>query len=182
MGSIQKIRANRRSPMFSSKLHRSAVLSFVLVLLLTGVPTGAQTVTGTISGIVTDASSAVIADAKVTLINERTADTRNITSTDHGRFNFAAVQPGIYTLKIEAQGFQLLEKKTIVLSANEDLALGSLEMRPGQVSETITITTEGARVETESSDLTARLTSDQIDLISTKGRDVTSLLRLLPGT
>src|SRR5262249_32736109 len=39
-----------------------------------------------------------------------------------------------------------------------------------------------ARAETESSDLTARLTSDQIDLISTKGRDVTSLLRLIPGT
>ncbi len=41
---------------------------------------------------------------------------------------------------------------------------------------------EGAIVERESSDLTARLTADQINLISTKGRDVTSLLRLLPGT
>ena len=44
------------------------------------------------------------------------------------------------------------------------------------------ITSAGATVETQSSDLTARLTSDQISLISTKGRDVTSLLRLLPGT
>src|SRR5678815_2867549 len=58
---------------------------------------------------------------------------------------------------------------------------GNLELNPGQVSEMVTVTTHGERVETKSSDLTARLTSDQIDLISTKGRDITSLLRLLPG-
>jgi hypothetical protein len=55
-------------------------------------------------------------------------------------------------------------------------------LKTGQVTETVTITSEGQIVEKESSDLTARLTSDQINLISTKGRDVTSLLRLLPGT
>src|SRR5207249_5553357 len=84
--------------------------------------------------------------------------------------------------KIEHQGFQTLEKKNIVLSANENLALGALELKPGQVSEIVSVTTQGDRVETQSSDLTARLTSDQLNLISTKGRDITSLLRLIPGT
>ncbi len=69
-----------------------------------------------------------------------------------------------------------------MLSANESLALGKLELSVGQVTEVVTVTAEGAIVEKASSDLTARLTSDQIALISTKGRDVTSLLRLLPGT
>jgi hypothetical protein len=69
-----------------------------------------------------------------------------------------------------------------VLSANENLALGELKLDPGQVSQMVSVTSEGQLVERESSDLTARLTSDQIELISTKGRDITSLLRLLPGT
>src|SRR5262245_27004523 len=54
-------------------------------------------------------------------------------------------------------------------------------MDVGQLTEVVTTVAEGAIVERESSDLTARLTSDQIELISTKGRDITSLLRLLPG-
>ena len=70
----------------------------------------------------------------------------------------------------------------IVLSANEGLALGDISLRTGQVTETVTVASEGQTVEKESTNLTARLTADQISLISTKGRDVTSLLRLLPGT
>jgi hypothetical protein len=69
-----------------------------------------------------------------------------------------------------------------VLSANENLALGDLKLDPGQVSQMVSVVSEGQLVERESSDLTARLTADQINLISTKGRDITSLLRLLPGT
>src|SRR5712692_7467031 len=46
----------------------------------------------------------------------------------------------------------------------------------------VTVTSVGPVVEKESSDLTARLTADQLSLISTKGRDITSLLRLIPGT
>ena len=85
-------------------------------------------------------------------------------------------------MKVEQPGFQALEQRGIILSANENLALGDIKLQPGQVSETVSITSEGQLVERESSDLTARLTSDQLNLISTKGRDVTSLLRLLPGT
>src|SRR6266705_3273744 len=142
----------------------------------------AQTVTGTISGTVTDSSGAIIAGATARLTNEQTRNFRTITSNEDGRLSFAAIQPGSYTVKIEHQGFQTLEKKSIVLSANENLALGALELKPGQVSEIVSVTTQGDRVETQSSDLTARLTADQISLISTKGRDITSLLRLIPGT
>ena len=153
----------------------------LLVLLITGSAAG-QTITGTVSGTVIDSTGAAIVGAKVTLLNEATKNLRSSTTNDAGRFNFAAVQPGAYTVKVEQQGFQTIERKGAVLSANENLALGDLELKAGQVTETVTVTTEGTRVETESSDLTARLTSDQISLISTKGRDITSLLRLLPGT
>jgi hypothetical protein len=168
--------------MYSLKKNWLVIFMTMLIALLPLSRVFPQTVTGTISGIVVDASGAVLVGAKVTLSNERTKGIRTLATNDSGRFTFAGVQPDVYTIKVEQQGFQTLEQRNAVLSANENLALGELELKPGQVSETVTVTTEGAVVEKESSDLTARLTSDQIALISTKGRDITSLLRLLPGT
>jgi len=158
------------------------ILVLLCALVLASTPTAAQTVTGTVSGTIVDASGAVVAGAAVTLLNERTGDARKAATSGEGRFVFSAVQPEVYTLKVTMQGFETLEQKSIVLSANENLALGSMALKTGQVSQTIEVTSTSARIETESSNLTARLTADQISQLQTKGRDITSLLRLMPGT
>lgn len=159
-----------------------ALLCGLLVALLVCHAAAAQTVTGNISGTVTDPSGGALVGATVTLVNEKTRESRNVNTNEDGRFSFAAVQPGVYTVRVEQQGFQTLERRNTTLSANENLAVGELSLPVGQVTEVVTTVASGAVVETESSDLTARLTSDQIALISTKGRDITSLLRLMPGT
>ena len=154
----------------------------LLVALFLSAPAAAQTITGTISGRVIDQNGAEVPGADITLTSDQTNDQRNQPTNESGRFSFASVRPGVYTIKIEHQGFEKLLLTRVVLSANEGLALGDLALKTGQLTETVTITSEGQVVEKESSNLTARLTADQISLISTKGRDVTSLLRLLPGT
>ena len=141
-----------------------------------------QSVAGALSGIVTDSAGGVIPNATVTLTNEQTGTSRNVQTDSDGRFLFSTVQPGPYTVKIEREGFQTLQRTNTVLTVNENLALGELRLTAGNIKEVVTVTSSGATVELETSDLTARLTSDQIDLISTKGRDITSLLRLIPGT
>src|SRR5947209_8757653 len=158
------------------------ILRGLLIALSLSLPASAQTITGNITGTVTDSSGGVIPGATVTLVSERTGEARSVTTNEEGRFNFAAVQPGVYTVRVEQKGFQTLERKGAVLSANESLALGDIALQTGQVAEMVTVVSSGPVVEKESSDLTARLTSDQISLMSTKGRDVTSLLRLIPGT
>lgn len=157
------------------------VLALLTATMLSS-PAAGQTVTGTISGTVTDPNGAVVAGANITLVNDQTKDRRDQITNESGRFSLASVQPGVYTIKFEHSGFETLLRTKVVLSANENLALGDIALKTGQVSETVTITSEGQIAEKESSDLTARLTSDQLNLISTKGRDVTSLLRLIPGT
>jgi len=149
------------------------VLSMCTVFLVSSNVAG-QTITGAISGTVTDPNGANVPGAIVTLTNDQTHDKRDQPTNDSGRFSFASVQPGVYTLRVEHAGFETLMRTKVVLSANENLALGDLSLKTGQVTETVTIASEGQIVEKESSDLTARLTSDQINLISTKGRDVTS--------
>ena len=171
--------------MFISRCRCSRLLSSMFaVLLLVGLAglTSAQSVTGSVSGTVTDATGGVVVGAGVTLHSDQTGTTRTAITGEEGRFTFAALQPGTYSLTVEQPGFQRLERKNAVLTANENLVLGDLGLQAGQVTEIVTVTGEGQLVEKESSDLTARLTSDQLSLISTKGRDVTSLLRLLPGT
>src|SRR5262245_587318 len=162
-------------------MHKTRILAGLACALLLSIPAMAQSVSGSISGVVMDPSRAVIPGVAIMLTNGRTADDRELITNEQGRFIFSAVQPGSYTVKVELPGFQTLEQKNVVLSANENLPLGELVLRPGAVSETLTITATGDKPEAESSDLTARLTFTQIELISTKGRDITSLLRTMPG-
>ena len=169
---------------YASVIQR-CVTTFVLGLLVIGclgTVALAQSVTGSISGVAVDPNGAVVPGATITLTKDQTNEKRSQATNESGRFNFASLQPGKYSVRIEHSGFETMLRTNVVLSANEDLALGDTTLKTGQVSETVTIASEGQLVEKESSDLTARLTADQINLISTKGRDVTSLLRLLPGT
>lgn len=168
--------------MFSLISFRAKLSLSLIIVLFIVVNIPAQSVTGTISGTVTDPNGGVIPGATVTLTSKRVGNTRTVNTNEEGRFTFAAVQPGEYSVLIEHQGFQKLLRENTILSANENLALGEMALATGSVTETVTVTSAGATVELETSDLTARLTSDQIDLISTKGRDITSLLRLIPGT
>jgi len=161
----------------------SSRLSLVVILILgLSFAVRTQSVTGSISGVVTDANGSALPGASVTLISEQNRVSRTAVSNEEGRFSFASVQPGMYSVKIEKQGFQTLVRTSNALTASDTLALGEIALKTGNLSETVTITAEGQVIEKDSSNLTARLSADQLDLISTKGRDVTSLLRLLPGT
>src|SRR5215470_11915832 len=141
----------------------------------------AQTVTGAVSGTVVDGSGNAVAGATVRLINERTNDARVMTTNESGDFRFSAAMPGIYTIKVEQKGFSAFERRGNVLTANEHLAVGELAMKVGELSETITTVAEGTPVQTESTEHSALLSSKQLELISQRGRDVTTLLKILPG-
>ena len=159
--------------------HCIVCLIAVLFLLTCGEVT-AQQVTGTITGSVVDPQDQVLPGANVTLVNEETKEERTIVSNDAGAFSFLALQPGGYAIRIERPGFKSYERKGITLTANERLALGDVGMVIGEVSEVVTVNSEGARVQI-SSDNTELLSAKQLDLTQAKGRDVVSLLRVLPG-
>ncbi len=155
-------------------------LAVVLLLTVTGV-TLAQTITGVISGTITDPSGQVIPGATVTLTNESTGDIRPATSDAAGNFVFPAVLPGAYTVKVEAQGFQTLLKTGNQLTPNQRLSLGNLQLAIGSLTETVSVSAQGASVQTASAEGSALLTTQQMDTLAQKGRDVVGMLNLLPG-
>ena len=86
------------------KAASAAALLVVLILLAS---TGfAQQLTGSLSATVTDSAGAVVPNAKVTMKNDRSGDVRTTVSNGSGYFTITAVQPGTYTVTIEAPGFK----------------------------------------------------------------------------
>jgi len=165
---------------FFRRAGSSLIAACVIVCGLAG-GAAAQSVSGSISGVVVDQTGQVMPGATVTLIDEQTGTTRTVPTNETGAFVFAAVQPGRYTVRIEMSGFSTVERKNLTLPANERLALGAIAMAVGGVSETITTTAQGSFVETGSSEGSALLTAKQLEMVAVRGRDVMSLLRVLPG-
>src|SRR6266849_4817194 len=84
----------------------------------------AQTVAGSIAGSVLDATDAAVGNAKVTA-TEQNKQTVFSTFTDgQGRFVFPQMQPGTYTITVEAPGFKKYDRKDVILYGNEKLSAG----------------------------------------------------------
>src|SRR6187200_423129 len=155
-------------------------LGLVAALLLSA-SASAQTVTGTMSGTVTDQQGRIVPGATVTIVNEATNDTRSTVTAAAGDFLVTNLQPGQYTLRIALQSFRTLERKNIVLSAGERLAVSNLTLELGSVGETVTVESKGTHVNTAETQHSGLITSTQIQQVQVLGRDVTSIMRLLPG-
>ncbi|MBI3652831.1 MAG: TonB-dependent receptor [Acidobacteria bacterium] len=95
-----------------------SLLLIILLLSLT-IPVGAQTSRGTVNGIVSDPTGAVIAGAIVTLTHNQTGVTRSTTSNEEGAYRFDAVDLGTYSVKVAAPSFGAVTKTNVAVSANQ---------------------------------------------------------------
>jgi hypothetical protein len=153
----------------------------IVLMLCAALAALAQITTGTIVGTVNDPQGLVIVGAEASLVSETTGDTRRTVTNGVGAFTFPAVPAGRYTLKVTMQGFQTLERRQVVLTSTEYLNAGTIKLPVGSTAETISVTAEAGVVQTASAESSAVLDSRQLTTILARGRDVTTLLRLLPG-
>ena len=159
----------------------AAVLIAAIVLVLANGVACAQTITGTVLGTVTDPTGNVIVGARVTVTNQGTRDQRAVTTNETGGFVVPSLLPGSYTERVESQGFQTYQRTDNILSASDRLSLGNIQLSLGSVAETVTVTAQGALVQTASAENSALLTNRQIEDIAQRGRNIVGMLRLLPG-
>jgi hypothetical protein len=156
-------------------------MRFFCCLAAVALPVLAQSITGSLTGSVTDSSGGAIANASARLRSEATGIERAATSNEAGRFFFGSLQPGAYTLQLEAQGFKRLERTSIPVSAAETLNLNDLRLDVGQVTDKVEVTAQTAVVQTQTAERAGVLTSSQVENLALRGRNVTSLVSLLPG-
>lgn len=152
-------------------------LMFVLALAAT-----ASAQSGSIQGSIVDPQGNAVANAKVEAIDETKGRAVRETLTDKdGAFQLLPLLRGTYTLKAEAGGFKTIERKGLVLDAYQNLSLGELALEVGEITTTVTVTTEASQIETVTAQKSFVITSEQVTGLSTNGRDFRSLLRTLPG-
>jgi hypothetical protein len=154
---------------------------FLLLLLFVAKNTSAQAVTGTLLGTVQDSSGAVVPSASVTLTNEGTEVSDRTVTGPQGYFTFPNLDPGQYTVTVDAKGFKTLTSKHNVVLVEESTRV-DMTMSPGAVNEQVTVAGTTPLVETTTSDLGTTLDSTQIANLPINGRSPQMLMQLAPGS
>lgn len=137
--------------------------------------------TASLTGVVKDVDGAIVPGAKVVLTNRSDKSVRSTISSGDAFFSFTAVQPGTYTLTITRQGFETYTVTGIELHPSDSKSVETIKLKVGSVQEVVTVTSTVAGVDLSSPEKSSLITDEDIKRLSTVGRDVSELIKFLPG-
>jgi hypothetical protein len=130
----------------------------VLLLALSALPLAAQFDRGSITGVVTDPSGAVIPNAEVTATNTDTGVLTRAVSNQIGLYTLSNIPIGRYQIKIAARGFKLHERSGLSLTVAQTLRL-DVALETGAVQETVTVTAEASLLKTDTAQVATTIQS-----------------------
>jgi len=153
---------------------RGVLCAFVVLCLgfLLGVAAAfAQVNTATLSGVVTDPQGLAVRAAKITLTNSVTGAERTSLADDNGHYTIVGLVPGSYKVHVESgSNFAVYEKPSVILTVGSDTIL-NVSLSLGTQSQSVTVTTESAPIETTSSQSAQTVDERQIDNLPINGRN-----------
>jgi len=158
---------------------------FVLLLSLCLIPSGAlaQVTTATLTGTVADKDGAIIPNAKVIVKNLATKFSRTAQSNGSGIFVFPGLDTGDYMLSITYPGFKRYELNSIHLDPSDIRDLTNIRMALGEAQEVIIVNAETNTIDVEDDgERSALISAKDLTKLSLEGREVTELLKILPGS
>src|SRR4029077_6818854 len=156
------------------------VVGLGCAVLLMGLPLFSQINTGRILGNVTDQTGGVIAGAMVTVTNTETGVARNLVADGAGEYDAPNLNPGKYTVRASAAGFQAFERQNIELEVGKDARIDA-QLTPGQVTQTVTVSESAPVLDTTSATVTGTLSTATIADLPVQGRNYQNLLPFRPG-
>ena len=152
----------------------------MLLLFLSPSVVGQTSVaTGSIVGTVTDASAAVIVGAQITITNSATAQEIYVTTNSAGIYNSGALLPGMYTVRVFANGFATVDLRASVLIGNTTSGDVRLPVRSGE--KVIDVTSSEIQVNTQQATVQGVVNSRQIAILPVNGRNFLDMAQLEPG-
>src|SRR5579864_1183882 len=156
------------------------LLFAVFTLLVLAVSALAQSTAGRILGTLTDASGAAVAGATVVVTDAERGASRTVTSDESGSYAVPDLSPGTYKIHVEAKGFKGIDRPNVQIEVASDVR-ADFALRPGNVTEILTITEEVPLLNTTSSTLGGTLSNKEINDLPLSGRNYENLLQLRPG-
>ncbi|HJQ34037.1 MAG TPA: TonB-dependent receptor [Pyrinomonadaceae bacterium] len=162
-------------------------LALTLLLTLSLISAGAARAQGTasrVTGVVQDASGAVVEGATVTLTNEATNVAITTQTTSTGTYVFDLVQVGTYSVSVEKQGFKKFIATRNPVNINQPTTV-NVTLEAGSVAETVTVTSAAEQVQTSTSgnigSVIEQRTLENLPIVGTRGRNPLDLLNFQPG-
>jgi Carboxypeptidase regulatory-like domain len=137
--------------------------------------------TATLKGIVYDPQGAVIAGANVTVTNPATGFTKTVRSNGDGSYVIPVLQPGVYQITVETQGFQKEVAKTFTLTVGT-VSIYDAHLKVGSATEIVEVTGDSAPIiqitQTQQADYISQVAEQNLPSV---GRDYSETIQLLPG-
>src|SRR5712692_746914 len=157
-------------------------LATLVVVLLWGASTmSAQTVTGTLSGHITDKSGATVPKAKVTAKNEQTGGVREVATNNDGYYVISFLAIGNYEVTAFLPGFRTVEKKGVVVELNKN-TVSDFTLEPATLTSTVEVRGgEIPLIDTTTGELKHSLNAQQVSDTPLPGRNFISLVEQVPG-
>jgi hypothetical protein len=151
------------------------------LLFLAALSCWAQTTTGDILGTVRDASGGVVTDARVTVRNLDTNQTKETTTSETGSFRVPLLPAGTYEILIDKAGFARYRQGPIVLALNQQADL-NIALAVSSTQEMISISAEAPLIDTTSAEISTRFDTKRIaDLPLSTNRNILNLAASIPG-
>jgi hypothetical protein len=158
----------------------SSLLILILAIFVLLTPAFAQKITGTISGVVTDPSGAVVAKATVTILNTATGLARTVTTNDFGEYTAPDLPNGTYRVTVKEPNFKESVTDKIELHVSST-AIVNIQLQLGNTSEQVTVEANTIQVQTDSAQLGEVVEGGQVKDLPLNGRNFVELTQLQPG-
>lgn len=156
----------------------TAVASLLAAMAAPGLQ--AQTATGQVTGAVKDSSGAMIAGAKVTIVNQSTGATRTVTTNDAGMYSFPLLPVGLYSVTAEQQGFSQAKRSDIQLNVDQIFRV-DLDLAVGATTETVNVQGAAVAIDSETAAIGQVVSQRQVTELPLNGRNFLQLLFLGAG-
>src|SRR5271167_4545665 len=159
----------------------SGLLLTSLVFLLLPMSTAAQgETTSAIVGQVTDATGAAVPSAIVAVTNRETGAQRSVKTDEQGRFNFAQLKPGGYTIKVEAPGFAPQQNDNVVTGLGQKQTV-NFTLRIAQSMQTVEVSSAPPLLNPENANTSTNLSAPALENLPNPGGDLTYPLQFAAG-
>ncbi len=159
---------------------RALTIAGLAILLLALSFTAKAQNEGRILGTVSDSSGGSVVGAKVQITNVDTGIARSLDSNEAGEYVAPNLQPGLYTMTVQAAGFKKIQRTGIRIEVGKDARI-DFTLQPGDVQQTVEVTEEIPLVETTNDTLGGSFANKAINDLPLNGRDFQNLVTLRPG-
>jgi len=159
---------------------RTQGLVVFCLLLVAAVSAFGQGSTGTILGVVKDATGGTVAGANVTVTNVDTRLSRSLMTGEDGAYRFPELPVGNYEVQVVKDGFQTYDRKGVTLEIAQQAVIEAT-LQVGSTGQTVTVTEEAPLVNTTSATLGGTVDEQKVEDLPLNGRNFVDLTLLQPG-